>query len=159
MSSTEVLFALLRKSHTVLKGNCPCDKQRKLILEMKYQYSKLQPTLRNLMRFMATEVERFSILNENNISKVLLNNHPSGNRRPEINLTSHPRMVDEISGTVFIICRDDIIANDIMAFQGIEHQAFIVAYSALVKAKNCQDEIIKKRDAEIKRLNVLSDYQ
>ncbi|AQW88674.1 hypothetical protein pEaSNUABM50_00147 [Erwinia phage pEa_SNUABM_50] len=159
MKRSEVLFAILRKSKKVLEEFAVSNRQRKFIIEMKYNYSKLQPTLRNMMRIMATDIERFELLNEKNMKDVLENFHLSGMERPECYIEQHPALIDINTGKKFIIKREEIISGDVVVFKDAEHKAFIVAYNCLVLAKENQEIMIRTRDEEEKRQSVLSEYQ
>lgn len=158
MKKSDMLFALLRKS-AVLKDCVSTDTERKYLLNLKYQYSKLQPSLRNMIRIMATDVDRFNLINGEiaTISSVLENYHLSGSERPE-NGVGHPALVDTITDNRFIIMRRTIMSNGVVVFKDEEHQAFVVAYGCLARAKIHQEKIIRENEIEQKRLNILSEF-
>ncbi|SOK58956.1 hypothetical protein [Yersinia phage fHe-Yen9-03] len=147
MKHSEILFAILRKSKNTLLDYVSSDYDRNFIIEMKYNYSKLESTLRNLMRLVATDIERFSVLNENNLSNIIYKE----------DVTS-PVLIDTLDNTVFIIKQDTIDIDDIVVFKENERLAFIVLYNCLILAKERQEEIIKIRDEENNRISILSKY-
>lgn len=157
MKKSDILFALLRKSK-ILKEDIKTNNDRTFLISMKYQYSKLSSSLRNMIRIMATDIDRFEITgNIKSIEAVLENYHSSGQERPESG-QSHPALVDNVSGNRFIIFRHDIKSNGVIVFKDEEHYAFIVACGCLFRAKERQDEILKQNAEEQKRLNILSEF-
>ena len=63
MKKSDLLFALLRKSKNDLEEECASDYDRKFLINLKYEYAKLQPSLRNMIRVMASEIDRFTFKN------------------------------------------------------------------------------------------------
>lgn len=158
MKKSDMLFALLRKS-AVLKEYVKDNNDRIFLINLKYQYAKLQPTLRNMIRTMATDIERFNMVNgtENAINAVLQNYHTSGAERPETGV-GHPVLVDTVTENRFVVLRNTIVVNDVVVFKDEEHQAFIVAFGCLARAKERQEKIIRDNEVEQRRLNILSEF-
>ncbi|AFC21600.1 hypothetical protein GAP32_150 [Cronobacter phage vB_CsaM_GAP32] len=158
MKKSDMLFALLRKSK-VLKDIVKTTNDRKFLIELKYQYCKLSPSLRNMIRVMATDIDRFNFTgDENSVAQVMNNYYPiTGNERTETG-NGHPELIDTITGNRFKIFRNTIKSKDVIVFKEAEHEAFIVACGCLIRAKQREDEIIKKNAEEQKRLNILSEF-
>lgn len=154
MKKSEMFFAMLRKSKNVLKEYAHCDNHRKFLINLKYRYAMLQPTLRNLLRIIASDINRFELQDEQYLSEVLKNMH-----RDNPKSIVEPKLIDSENGKVFTISTGKILLDDVMVFEESEEfHAFIVAYHCLIIAKQREAEFIKERDVELKRLNTLSDY-
>lgn len=158
MKKSDMLFALLRKS-AVLKDCVKNNNDRTFLINLKYQYAKLQPTLRNMIRTMATDIDRFNMEHgtEQAVVAVLNNYHNSGNERPETG-AGHPVLVDTVTENRFVIMRNTIVVNNVIVFKEEEHQAFIVAFGCLARAKERQEKIIRDNEEEQRRLNILSEF-
>lgn len=158
MKKSDMLFALLRKS-TVLCELITNDNERNFLIDLKYQYSKLQPSIRNMIRIMATDIERFEMENSSikSIAGVFENYHTSGEERPETG-QNHPVLIDTVTNNRFVILRNTINVNNIVVFKDDEHKAFVVAFGCLVRAKERQEKIIRENKIEQERLNILSEF-
>lgn len=155
MKQCEIFFALLRKSTNVLKDEISDDSQRKLILNLKYRYSMLQPILRNLLRMMATDISRFEIINEELLDDVLQNKYRDN---PKV-FVEYPQVKDTENNKMFTIYSSHIDLDGVTVFnESEEFHAFIVVYYSLVLAKEREAEFIRERDIEMKRVDTLSDY-
>lgn len=158
MKKSDMLFALLRKS-AVLKECVQNNNDRTFLINLKYQYAKLQPTLRNMIRIMATDIDRFNMEHgtEKAVAAVLENYHNSGAERTETG-SGHPVLVDTVTENRFVIMRNNIIVNGVVVFKDEEHLAFIVAFGCLARAKERQEKIIRDNAEEQRRLNILSEF-
>lgn len=155
MKKSEMFFAMLRKSKNVLKEYSTSDEERKFLINLKYRYAMLQPSLRNLATMVATDISRFDVEYAENVNEVLKNMHRN-TRKDNID---YPRLIDTKNNNVFIISDGNIILGDVVVFSDSEEfHAFIILFNCLVLAKQREAEFIKERDIELARLNSLSDY-
>lgn len=155
MKKSEMFFAMLRKSKNVLKEYATSDNNRKFLINLKYRYAMLQPSLRNLASMVATDISRFEVEDAENINEVLKNIHRE-TRKENI---AYPRLIDTKNNNVFIISNGVIMLGDVEVFSDSEEfHAFIILFNCLVLAKKREAEFIKERDIELTRLNSLSDY-
>jgi hypothetical protein len=150
MKRLELLFAVLRKSKAVLKDYAIKDIDRQRVIKIKYEYSKLDSTLRNLMRIMAMEIDRFEIVDysSDELALVLVGNS-----------IRYPQLVDTKTGTTFTINQNCTVIKDVTAFTDFDHKAFVVAFASLVLAKERQSETMAKHAIAEQRLNALSEYR
>lgn len=150
MKRLELLFAVLRKSKAVLKDYVIKDAERNRVISIKYEYSKLDSTLRNLMRIMAMEIDRFDIVDYDSkeLGLVLLGNS-----------IRYPKLVDTKNGTTFTINQNCTVIENVTAFTDFDHKAFVVAFASLVLAKERQAETMAKHALAEERLNALSEYR
>lgn len=150
MKRLELLFAVLRKSKAVLKDYAIKDADRQRVIKIKYEYSKLDSTLRNLMRIMAMEIDRFEIVDytSEELALVLVGNS-----------IRYPQLVDTKTGTTFTINQNCTVIEDVTAFSDFDHKAFVVAFASLVLAKERQEETMAKHAIAEQRLNALSEYR
>lgn len=158
MKKSDMLFAILRKSK-VLKDIVNTNEERKLLIEMKYEYCKLSPSLRNMIRVMATDIDRFDFIGDEKAISLVYENYHLYNMNEKLETgNGNPELIDKITGNRFKIFRNEIKSNGIVVFKDMEHAAFVVACGCLFRAKQRQDEIIKKNVEEQRRLNILSDF-
>lgn len=150
MKRLELLFAVLRKSKAVLKDFSIKDADRNRVITIKYEYSKLDSTLRNLMRIMAIEIDRFEIVNldKKQLPLVLIGDS-----------IHYPQLVDTKTGTTFTINQNCTLIKDVTAFTDFDHKAFVVAFAALILAKERQTETMEKHAIAEQRLHALSEYR
>ena len=150
MNRSDMLFALLRKSSSVLREGITTTNDRKILIQIKYEYSKLDSTLRNLMRIMATDIDRFDTVNGSSeaLCNVLLS---KGNIQPQ--------MIDTKTGTTFKILENSVVVDTVTAFSDSNHKGFVVAYNCLCRAKKHREETMAKHALEQVRLNALSEYR
>lgn len=154
MKKSEMFFAMLRKSKNVLKDYANCDNHRKFLINLKYRYAMLQPSLRNVLRMIANDINRFDLEDSEFLSDILKNMHREIPKK-----IFEPKLIDKENGKVFTISTGKILLDDVMVFEeSEEYHAFVVAYHCLIIAKKREAEFIKERDVELKRLNSLSDY-
>ena len=151
MKKSDLLFALLRKS-VLMKEYVNNDYYRKFVVNLKYEYAKLQPSLRNMIRVMASDIDRFST---HNVDKSTFNSALMGEN---FNINGHPAIVDNITNNRYIVKQDTITCNGTVVFKDSEHSAFIVAFGCLVRAKKHQEKIMQQNKEEQIRLNILSEF-
>jgi hypothetical protein len=150
MNKSDMLFALLRKSRTVLKDGITTNNDRKFLINIKYEYSKLDSSLRNLMRIMATDIDRFETVygSDEVLSKVLLGTG-----------TLEPKLIDTKTGTTFTIKQNSIDVDSITVFNDTNHKGFAVAFHCLIRAKKHLEETMIKHTKEQERLDILTEYR
>jgi 6-pyruvoyl-tetrahydropterin synthase len=159
MKKSDLLFAMLRKSSTVLKSHSTTDFDRKFLIDIKYQYSKLQPTLRNMIRIMANEIERFSAQCASDESFTSTLENECEKYGAIVSKFGHPTLVDSITGNEFVVYHTNIMSKDVVLFEGNEHHAFIVAFGCLLRAQERQKELLDEREREKTRMDILSEFR
>lgn len=159
MKKSDLLFAMLRKSSTVLKSHSTTDSDRKFLIDIKYQYAKLQPTLRNMIRIMANEIERFSAYNESEESLTYTLENENEKFGAHVSKFGHPKLVDSTTGNEFVVYHTNIMSKDVVLFEGNDHKAFIVAFGCLIRAKARQKELLDEREREKIRMDILSEFR
>lgn len=155
MKKSDLLFALLRKSKNVLEEECASDYDRKFLINLKYEYAKLQPSLRNMIRVMASEIDRFTFKN----ATVKAFTQIIDGEAESTSTNGKPTLIDKNSGNEFIVYNKVIMSNNVKIFEGTEHSAFIVAFGCLVRAQEHQTRLMKEREIEEQRLNILSEFR
>jgi len=158
MKTSDWFFALLRKSR-VLKNVILTDNDRQMLIHFKYEYSKLQPTLRKMIYVMADELSIDRFETENSSKQDLCNVLENYHQNVKIPLNKCPVLIDTVSGNRFVITHDTIKVGDVVVFKENEHNAFVVAYGCLLRAKERQAKLIAERDEEERRMNVLSEFK
>jgi hypothetical protein len=126
---------------------------------MKYHYSTLQPMLRNMIRIMATEIDRFSSANatiQAFTSTIESIHEASGSNSSRY---GHPTLIDNNTGNQFIVYHTNVMSNNVVIFEGTDHHAFIVAFGCLIRAQEHQKRLMKEREIEEKRMNILSEFR
>lgn len=159
MKKSDLLFALLRKSNNVLKEDINTDTDRKFLIQLKYQYSKLQPMLRNMIRVMATDIERFSSSNANTNAFTSTMENESEKHGANVSKYGHPTLVDNNTGNRFVVFHKNVMSNDVVIFEGTEHHAFIVAFGCLIRAQERQKRLMEEREIEEQRMGILSEFR
>ncbi len=159
MKKSDLLFALMRKSNNVLKEDIKTDTDRKFLIQLKYQYSKLQPTLRNMIRVMATDIDRFSSLYANTNSFTSTMENESEKHGATVTKYGHPTLIDNNTGNRFVVYHTNVISNDVVIFEGTDHHAFIVAFGCLIRAQERQKRLMEEREIEEQRMNILSEFR
>lgn len=159
MKKSDLLFAILRKSNNVLKEDVKTDDDRKFVIHMKYQYSKLQPTLRNMIRVMATEIDRFSSSNATIQAFTSTIENESEQSGSNVSKYGHPTLIDNNTGNHFIVYHKNVMSNNVVIFEGTDHHAFIVAFGCLIRAQEHQKRLLKEREIEEKRMDILSEFR
>lgn len=159
MKKSDLLFALLRKSNNVLKEDVKSDTDRKFLIQLKYQYSKLQPSLRNMIRVMATEIDRFSTSYANTNAFTATIENESEKYGADVTKYGHPTLIDNNTGNRFVVYHKNVMSEDVVIFEGQEHHAFIVAFGCLIRAQEHQKRLMKEREIEEQRMNILSGYR
>lgn len=159
MKRSDLLFALLRKSNNVLKEESTSDDNRKFLINLKYQYAKLQPTLRNMIRVMATEIERFSFQNATVQAFTSTIENSSEVHGAAVSQYGHPTLIDNNSGNHFVVYHKSVMSNNVTIFEGDEHHAFIVAFGCLIRAQERQKRLMEERKIEEQRMDILSEFR
>lgn len=159
MKKSDLLFALLRKSNNVLKEDINTDTDRKFLIQLKYQYSKLQPMLRNMIRVMATDIERFSSSNANTNAFTSTMENESEKHGANVSKYGHPTLIDNNTGNRFVVFHKNVMSNDVVIFEGTEHHAFIVAFGCLIRAQERQKRLMEEREIEEQRMGILSEFR
>lgn len=159
MKKSDLLFAILRKSNNVLKEDVKTDTDRKFLIQLKYQYSKLQPMLRNMIRVMATDIERFSSTNANTNAFTATMENENEKHGANVSKYGHPTLIDNNTGNRFVVYHKNVMSNNVVIFEGTEHHAFIVAFGCLIRAQERQKRLMEEREIEEQRMNILSEFR
>ncbi len=129
------------------------DVVREDIIELKYQYSKLRSELRNMLKTMANDIERFELINSEHYRTFVYGMSNISHKH-----TFKPSIVDKVSGKVFDLTETEVQVNGVSVFSGDELHVLVLFFGCLMRAKKNQDYAISefKKEEEIK--NILSEF-
>lgn len=158
MNKSTLLFPLIRKSKNVLKNFSNSDNNRNFLIDLKYQFSKLDPSFRNLIKVMAIDISRFTLHNEDAVKEILYNKIRTNPKTYDSR--SLPYMIDKKTNKKFIIYTHYVSVDNETTFESDnEYFCFISAFMCLIDAKTTEEENIQERDKELKRQKLFSDYE
>jgi len=185
MKPITIIFLLLRKNAKMLGEfvndiNAPDVRirRRKQIIDLKSKLAALKPAQYMLVKTIATELHRFDILEpfrkfyadtgkvtfvvNDKVLKTVSNTARYGRSESE----PDPSIIyDKVHGLYFVLSNDDTMVDDIVLFEGAEHEWFKEVFLGLRDAKDAEEKIMadQKIHEEKMRLlnrkeNILSKY-
>lgn len=176
MKESTIIFLLLRKNAKMLGEyvndiNVPDVKirRRKHIFDMKRKLASLKPSQYMLIKTIATELHRFDILeparkfyakeskvtfvaNDKVIKEVSANAMYGGNAsEPDPHI-----IYDKVHGLYFVLSTDNTMVDDIVLFEGNEHEWFKAVYLELSDAKEAEEKIMEQQKIHEEKMRLLN---
>jgi hypothetical protein len=177
MNENTMMFLLLRKNSKMLKEfvndiKTPDVKtrRRKQIIDVKRKLSSLKHSQFMLVKTIATELHRFEIIEatrkfkkgSDDVSlvindKVIMECLPDSQKYGANSKEVDPEVIfDKIHGIYFILTRDVTIVDDIVLFEGADHEWFKGVYLSLREAKDAEEKLLEMQRVHEEKQRILN---